>query len=869
MWEFVKSASQKDNSSLRRIINCTVASLIVAFLWLFIFIPNTYAVNAVWNENGTVRYDGDTYNGPATATTLKSLNLPEGTKAFTYVDPETSADNNNGPRQIHVIYYEPVNTTGDDTDNTTTAKYKSYTYNGQNSFTNPSSETSVTIDKQSDAPDDSQETSSCKDDSGLGWIICPVTNLLAKVMDFLYGIISGFMEVRPVSTNQESALFRVWSYMRSIANIAFVAAFLIIIYSQLTNYMMDSYSLKKMLPRLIIAALLVNLSYYICAIGVDISNVLGYSINDIFIGARNSLLEPEGYNMDLVNFESISGFVLSGGTMVTAGSIGLATTLSTYSLAGAMYLLLPSLLALLMAVLVAIIVLAARQALVTILIVIAPLAFVAYLLPNTEKWFEKWRETLMAMLILFPAFSVIFGGSQLAGSIIIQNANTINTVILGLLVQIMPLAITPFLMKLSGSLLSKVAGFVNDPNKGIIDRTRKWSQERADVHAAKQLAEPAQKHQVMKRFGQYRDHSRRKRESYKKEYGKMADNRFNASKDNKMFHEFAYNNDTDKNTIEQRLDRDLHTKVQKNSRMYKREMYSRTMTEEATLAKGQIDLRHEELRAGHDTTRLAGSTITHRAQNSFQNVAVSGLAKESAKRVQQTQFETLLAPSAPPGGEPPVTQAALDAASIDGEKGVLRIQAHAKGQSDKRFKEEVDVLTSLMSSRTNTADKIKDSTKWLEEAINNTESIPDSDKVARTFAATDLLLQTGATGKMKLYDLIKTLPADDKRPQVVKLKSYLLPKGINESNIIIDKWACDGTNRSIHDVAKDPKTYERMNPELLAGQPLEVLEQHHKYAKGGISVASAEAVLDNPQASRKLTDDTRPFFEFIAGRKKT
>ncbi|HSW91199.1 MAG TPA: hypothetical protein VLG09_00955, partial [Candidatus Saccharimonadales bacterium] len=82
----------------------------------------------------------------------------------------------------------------------------------------------------------------------------------------------------------------------------------------------------------------------------------------------------------------------------------------------------------------------------------------------------------------------VFSGSQLAGDVIIQNANSIIIVILGLAVKIAPIAITPLLMKVSGSLLGKVAGVVNNPRKGILDRTRNMAQERADAHTSRALA---------------------------------------------------------------------------------------------------------------------------------------------------------------------------------------------------------------------------------------------------------------------------------------------------------------------------------------------------------------------------------------------
>jgi uncharacterized membrane protein YhaH (DUF805 family) len=88
-------------------------------------------------------------------------------------------------------------------------------------------------------------------------------------------------------------------------------------------------------------------------------------------------------------------------------------------------------------------IMAARQALIIILIIVSPLAFVCYLLPGTEKWFKKWRDSFLTMLVFFPAFAVVFGGAQLAGIIIIQNASGSNGAImhiLGMLPNKLPLA---------------------------------------------------------------------------------------------------------------------------------------------------------------------------------------------------------------------------------------------------------------------------------------------------------------------------------------------------------------------------------------------------------------------------------------------
>lgn len=513
MWE-LRATTSHGGFSVRRIVTFVLTILVTAFLWVLLTPSSSYAADASW-QGSSISYEGNTYLGPADEATVRNLNLPQGTQAYTYVDPASSND-----RRIRVIYFEP----DVDTSVATGAKYRTYVYQGPSSFTNPSSVSNISIDEQSNAL---EGTSSCAVEGGMGWLICPATNTLASWMDWVFDVLASFLSVRPVQMGQDNALYRAWAHMRTLANIAFVIAFLIIIYSQITSIGLSNYSLKKLLPRLIIAAILVNVSYIICALAIDISNILGYAIQDMFIMMRNSLVGAEGNSWDVLSWESISSFVLSGGTLLTAGLIAGFTTISTYGIIGSLALLLPALVAGLLAVLIALLIMASRQAIITILTILAPLAFVAYLLPNTEKWFDKWRSTFMTMLILFPAFSVIFGGSQLAASVIIQNADSINLIILGMIVQVAPLFITPLLIKFSGSLLGRIAGIVNNPNRGLVDRTRNFTKDRVDARRARMLGDNRTPQSgargAMRRRMQAHDNSRRRREGRKAAHTAMAD----------------------------------------------------------------------------------------------------------------------------------------------------------------------------------------------------------------------------------------------------------------------------------------------------------------------------------------------------------
>ncbi|MCA9327653.1 hypothetical protein KDA14_03950, partial [Candidatus Saccharibacteria bacterium] len=79
-------------------------------------------------------------------------------------------------------------------------------------------------------------------------------------------------------------------------------------------------------------------------------------------------------------------------------------------------------------VLAILIILMLRKALIVLLIVVSPIAFVLYLLPNTEKFFSKWMKMFGQLLMVFPVVGLLFGAGQLASTIILVSGATVPTI---------------------------------------------------------------------------------------------------------------------------------------------------------------------------------------------------------------------------------------------------------------------------------------------------------------------------------------------------------------------------------------------------------------------------------------------------------
>ena len=60
--------------------------------------------------------------------------------------------------------------------------------------------------------------------------------------------------------NTGGSTYQIWQSLLTFANTGMIIILLVIVFSQLTGYGIDNYGIKKMLPKLIVTAILINLS---------------------------------------------------------------------------------------------------------------------------------------------------------------------------------------------------------------------------------------------------------------------------------------------------------------------------------------------------------------------------------------------------------------------------------------------------------------------------------------------------------------------------------------------------------------------------------------------------------------------------------
>lgn len=243
----------------------------------------------------------------------------------------------------------------------------------------------------------------------LGWILCPLVDLSSAIITWAAPVIESQLIVEPMTAGapQTIALQAIWQLIVGIANLLLVIAFLVVIFSQATSMGLSAYGIKKMLPRIIAAAILINLSFFICSIFLDVFNVVGGAIKGIIDTGIAALaaVTPNGAP------ESPADLT---GSLIT-WTVGVAAVAAI----GALGYIVPLLVSGALAVLGMTIIIGMRQVLILLLIAVAPLAFAAMILPGTEKLFKQWFKSYLGLLAMYPIIMAIIYGCTLISMIIL------------------------------------------------------------------------------------------------------------------------------------------------------------------------------------------------------------------------------------------------------------------------------------------------------------------------------------------------------------------------------------------------------------------------------------------------------------------
>lgn len=320
---------------------------------------------------------------------------------------------------------------------------------------------------------------SCFDNTGaLGWVLCPLTEQGGKMVISFYnnliepflmidvGVFSGTHTTTMTGEHANNGLYSVWQFFQFLANLAFVGLFIFIIISQITGFGIDNYGIKKVLPKLIMGAILINASYVICQLSVEVANILGVGIKNLFSGIDVGLTEIEMSGVDNASVSLGSGVATGAGLVLVVAIITLLIKNAVLALDKVVVAILMMIIIVMISVLFLFVVLSLRYALTILLVVVSPLAFACYMLPNTKKIFNQWFNLFKGLLLAYPISAAMVFGGQFVGEILIAANATGQGAPMVLLFSAAIMSIAPVF--LIPSTIKKSMGAIG----GLVDRVQ-------------------------------------------------------------------------------------------------------------------------------------------------------------------------------------------------------------------------------------------------------------------------------------------------------------------------------------------------------------------------------------------------------------
>lgn len=302
-----------------------------------------------------------------------------------------------------------------------------------------------------------------------GYLFCGIIDLA----DSLYGVARQWIfdllyipeAAYSPSDCSQGCLKNSWNVSKNLANIGLVLVAMVMIASQIFSFeFMSAYTIKKIIPRLIAAAILIQLSWFIFTAMIQIMNAVGFGLYSLLTNAfgATDIINMLGQTKTVgeVTVTIASSLAVLGG--VAALGISLVS-------GGASLAIVFSMLGVIVSIFIAIVTLVVRKMLIVILLAIAPLAILAWILPGTQNLWKIWWKLYSRLLAMLPLIALLFAAGAISAKMILTaNEDPTFGMVAGIIAYFAPLFLITATFKFAGGLFSAIQGVLSKSG----DKTR-------------------------------------------------------------------------------------------------------------------------------------------------------------------------------------------------------------------------------------------------------------------------------------------------------------------------------------------------------------------------------------------------------------
>lgn len=324
--------------------------------------------------------------------------------------------------------------------------------------------------------------------SAISSILLWVASLLGKLLVVIIDIVIDIAQYNDFAN--APVVIQGWSVVRDVANMFFVLVLLVIAFGTILK--IDSYRYQRMLPKLVIMAVLINFSKLIATFFIDLSQVIMLTFVNAFADTAAANFTSVLKLRNLLNI--LPDTAVAGGGLRT----GAAANISNWELVSVPLLANIMLIIAMMVMVVILVTLLVRMLALWILVVLSPLAYLASTMPMTSKYSGQWWSTFGKWLTTGPilafflwlSLAVLGSGQSLTGETTIRSGDSVtegtqstlsatlsgvssSENLLGFMLGIAMLAISLSVANGLGGTAGRIAGQMGDKLKSAGSRTLK------------------------------------------------------------------------------------------------------------------------------------------------------------------------------------------------------------------------------------------------------------------------------------------------------------------------------------------------------------------------------------------------------------
>lgn len=356
---------------------------------------------------------------------------------------------------------------------------------------------------------------SCESENteGFEFIFCGLISMADKTMSKLQQQIDSVLDIR-ADEYANQGYRDAWAIIARISTSLLVLVALVMVFSTALSFgPFDAYTIRKILPKLVIAVIFMQLSWFLCTTFIELISSVGRGVEAILVApfatGRSSITDLGDLLFNISsNDDSQSLFALAayggtvGGAVAAGGAILGIFTLLIFVLGAAISMI------------IGFFVLLMRKVIIIAMLIFAPIAILCWILPNTDKVYKMWWGTFSKLLYMYPiiiafltigkifawtASGVEAGDSATFIDAALSSVSTFALVIIG---YFAPFFLIPLTYKFAGGVFNQLTGMVNNKSKGLVDRPKKWLGDRKGTRRQEKVGEAASRLAEARRRGE-------------------------------------------------------------------------------------------------------------------------------------------------------------------------------------------------------------------------------------------------------------------------------------------------------------------------------------------------------------------------------